>query len=106
MLRLLGLGAAAPLVWSWEGGRRSLRDTTPVGIWATLAGSGPTYAAAEQVRDPATPAWVAGPRSLTDVVEVNGITGLAGTVQFVEPSTSPGEWLFQGVKLGGTPTCG
>lgn len=105
MLRLLGLGAVAPLAWSWEGGRRSLVDTRPDGLWAKLAGSSSPYTATEQVRDPATLAWVDGARALTNVVEVNGGSGLANTVEFVE-SGAPGEWLFQAVKLGAAPVTG
>jgi hypothetical protein len=83
-------------------GRQIAREAE--GFWAKLSGAGPTYTAVEQLRDPATTAWVDGPRSLTSVIEVNAVVGLAGTVQFVEPSTSPGEWLFQVVKLGATAT--
>jgi hypothetical protein len=104
MLRLLALGAVPPLQWSHEGGRRSLGDMTPRGLWVKLSGSSSPYTATEQVRSGGT--WIDGARALTNVVEVNGGSGLANTLQFVEPG-APGEWLFQSVKLGSTTiVCG
>jgi hypothetical protein len=73
------------------------------GYWALLDTESPpgTYSAVEQLRDPpATSAWVAGPRSTSTAIEVNGGVGLAGTIQWLTPG-APGEMLFQAIRMGG-----
>jgi hypothetical protein len=97
-----GMEVSAPLELMQTPGGPLIRLARPQGWYALLSAESPpgTYSAAERLRDPATSAWVAGPRSTSTAIEVNGGTGLAGTVQWLTPGV-PGEMLFQAIRMGG-----
>lgn len=76
---------------------RLLRASGREPIHGTLSGAGPSYTFVESQDLGGT--WSAGPTAGT-AYEVNGVTGLAGTRQWLRPD-GQGAWRFQSLKFGG-----
>lgn len=80
--------------------RPALRVDRAPPIWGTLSGSSSPYTFTAAVETSSAGAWSAGPRTGT-AYEVNGKSGLGGTVQRLYPDRF-GKYRFQSIRYGTT----